>query len=144
MRIHLGSDHAGYNHKNILKEFLVTLNFTVVDHGAIRFDADDDYTDFVPLVVTEIQKNPEDRGIVFGGSGQGEAMVANRSAGIRAAVYYGGNEDIITLSREHNDANILSIGARFVDVEEMKKVVLLWLNTEFLQEERHIRRLKAF
>jgi ribose 5-phosphate isomerase B len=82
------------------------------------------------------------KGIIFGGSGQGEAITANRFPGVRAAVYYGGSEEIIKLSREHNDANVLSIGARFVTNEEMFRVVDIWLETNFSKGERHVRRIK--
>jgi ribose 5-phosphate isomerase B len=80
------------------------------------------------------------KGIIFGGSGQGEAMLANRYPQVRAAVYYGGDEKIVALSREHNDANILSIGARFVDISHTKKVIWDWLHAEPLKQEKYQRR----
>jgi ribose 5-phosphate isomerase B len=83
-------------------------------------------------------------GIIFGGSGEGEAMCANRTRGARAVLYYGGTTDIIKYSREHNDANILAIGARFISPEETCDAVDLWLATEFSHDERHIRRLAKF
>ena len=101
----------------------------VVDENA---DEDDDYPDFMHIVAKQVAGDPEaHRGIIFGGSGQGEAMVANRYKGVRAAVFYGGSDEIILLSRWHNNANVLSIGARFVSEEEAIKVVKLWLETEF-------------
>ena len=94
------------------------------------------------LVAEEVFKDPENnRGIIMGGSGQGEAMVANRFNGVRAAVYYAHNLDIIKLSREHNNANILALGARFINNEEAKEAVKLWLETPFTKEERHVRRI---
>lgn len=144
MKIHLGTDHAGFIHKETLKEFLMQKGYEVIDHGAHELDPDDNYPDFIAPVASAIAKNPDDRGIVFGGSGQGEAMVANRVVGVRAAVYYGGDKDIITLSRTHNDANILSIGARFVSAEEANSLAILWLETAFSREERHRNRINMF
>ncbi|MEN8252733.1 MAG: RpiB/LacA/LacB family sugar-phosphate isomerase, partial [Patescibacteria group bacterium] len=88
-----------------------------------------------------VVQNEGNFGIVLGGSGQGEAMVANRVKGVRCALYYGCPEDIITLSKEHNDANMLSLGARFLDGDSAKEAVKLWLETNFSEKERHKRRI---
>lgn len=143
MQIILASDHAGFALKNHLADFLKDLGFTVVDKGPFSFDHDDDYPDYVNLVADEILRNPDNsRGIIIGFSGQGEALSVNRFRGIRAVVYYGGNPEIIKLSREHNDSNILSLGANFMTEAEADSAVKLWLATEFSGEERHVRRLK--
>ncbi|HIP50334.1 MAG TPA: ribose 5-phosphate isomerase B [Candidatus Pacebacteria bacterium] len=142
MKIYLGTDHAGYDLKEKLKQFLVEdLGHDVTDFGAESFDEGDDYPDFIVPVARAVATDDGSFGIVFGGSGQGEAMSANREHGVRAVVYYGGPTEIITLSREHNNANILSIGARFISLEEAKNVVKLWLGTEFSGNERHQRRI---
>ncbi len=141
MKIYIGTDHAGFELKNNLVVFLQTLGHEVVDMGPHSFDALDDYPDFIRPVAVAVAGDPESRGIVLGGSGQGEAMCANRVVGARAAVYYGGAVDVAVLSREHNDANILSIGARFVDEDEAKEVVRIWLNAPFGGEEKHARRI---
>ena len=142
MNIYLASDHAGFELKNNLAEFIKSLGFTVVDKGPFSLDENDDYPDFVRLVASEVLKDPDGaRGIILGGTGQGEAMVVNRHKGIRAAVYYGGPLEIITLSREHNNANILSLGARFIGLDEAEKAVKIWLETSFGEDERHRRRL---
>lgn len=141
MKIFLGADHAGFELKEKIKEFLAGLGHEIIDHGAFEFKADDDYPDFIRLAAEAVSKDLESRGIIFGGSGQGEAMVANRYKGVRAAVYYGGTEEIIKLSREHNDANVLSLGARFIDEKTAKDAVKLWLETSFNGEERHKRRI---
>lgn len=143
MKIYLASDHAGFEMKNHLVEFLDGHGYTAIDKGAFSLDENDDYPDYVKLVAEEILLDPNGvKGIILGGSGQGEAIAANRFKGIRAAVYYGGNEKIIELSREHNNANILSLGARFITNEEAEKVVKLWLEKEFSKAERHIRRIE--
>jgi ribose 5-phosphate isomerase B len=144
MKIHLASDHAGFELKEKLKSFLAELGHEVEDHGPATFDANDDYPDFIrPATAAVAKSNGTERAIILGGSGQGEAMVANRLPGIRAAVYYGGarGSEIVKLSREHNDANILSIGARFVSADEAQAAVKLWLDTSFNNEERHARRI---
>ena len=144
MKIFIASDHAGFELKEKLIEFLIDENgYEVIDEGAFEYDENDDYPDFISKVAQKVSGNPEQNmGIVLGGSGQGEAIVCNRFKNIRTAVYYGGNTEIIKLSREHNDANILSLGARFVSEEEAKESVKLWLETEFSEDERHIRRIK--
>jgi ribose 5-phosphate isomerase B len=141
--IYLASDHAGFKLKEKLKAYLQEFGFEIKDCGAFSYDETDDYPDFIVSVARAISEDPEHaRAIILGGSGQGEAMVANRFRGVRAAVYYGGNEKIITLSREHNDANVLALGARFLTEEEVKRAVKLWLDTAFTGEERHVRRIQ--
>jgi len=143
MKIFIASDHAGFELKEKLLEFLLSLDYEVSDEGAFEYDEKDDYPDFVSKVAQKISENPnESKGIVLGGSGQGEAMVCNRFKDVRSVVYYGGEKEIIKLSREHNDANVLSLGARFVSEDEAKEVVKMWLETKFNEDERHIRRIK--
>ncbi len=143
MKIYIGSDHAGFELKNTLIDFLIGLDYEVSDEGAFKYDEQDDYPDFISKVAKKVSENPdENKGIVLGGSGQGEAIVANRFSGVRAVVYYGGNKEIIELSREHNDANILSLGARFLSEDNTKEIVKLWLETKFSGEERHRRRIE--
>ncbi len=145
MTIFIASDHAGFKLKEELKKYLAELGHQVKDFGNSVYDENDDYPDFILPLAEEIAKDPENsRGIVLGGSGQGEAMAANRISGCRAVVYYGGSDKIITLSREHNNANILSLGARFLSEDEAKAAVKLWLETPFSGEERHARRIKKF
>ena len=142
MRIFIGSDHAGFEIKGILLPFLRVLGHEVEDMGAHTLNLLDDYPDFIHPVAEAVAKDSSARGIILGGSGQGEAMCANRVKGARAAVYYGGPFDIAVLSREHNDANILSLGARFIDEDEAKEVVRVWLETAFSGDERHARRIQ--
>lgn len=141
MKLFLASDHAGFELKRYLAEHLSVAGHEVRDMGAKSFNPEDDYPDFISLVAREISQNPSAaKGIVIGGSGQGEAICANKFYGIRAAVYYGGNMDIVKLSREHNDANILSLGARFLSPAEALNAVNIWLATPFSGDERHRRR----
>lgn len=143
MKIFISSDHAGFELKKFLVEGLSLAGHEVKDLGPKKFDPEDDYPDFISLVAREISREPSGaKGIVIGGSGQGEAMCANKFYGVRAALYYGGNMDIIKLSREHNDANVLSLGARFIAPSEALKAVTVWLNTGFSGDERHMRRLQ--
>jgi len=142
MTIHLASDHAGFEMKEFLKAALLELEFEVTDHGAFEYDDEDDYPDYIKLAAAEVSINPEDnRAIIFGGSGQGEAISANRFANVRATTYYHFDPEIIKLSREHNDANVLSIGARFLSNEEILESVLFWLEIEF-EGGRHSRRIE--
>lgn len=148
--IHIGADHAGYEMKEVLKLFLERKGYEVVDHGAYEYDEDDDYPDFIFPVAQNVILDTDSKGIILGGSGQGEAIVANRVNGVRAVVFNGqyqpgdGREvpEEIVISRQHNDANILSLGARFLSDEEAKEAVELWLETDFSGEERHLRRIK--
>lgn len=140
--IYLSSDHAGFELKTQLLSFLKENNYPCEDAGAISYNEQDDYPDFIIPGCEKVAANPDSLGIVIGGSGQGEAIAANKVKGIRAALFYGGNRDIITLSKEHNNANVLSLGARFLSVEEAKEVLQLWLVTKFTKEERHTRRIQ--
>lgn len=144
MKIYLGGDHAAFPLKEKIKDYLTReLKYEVDDKGAFNFDGEDDYPDFIKPVARAVASDPEQsRGIIMGGSGQGEAIVANRFKGIRAALYYGGPEEVIKLSREHNNANILSIGARFVSENDILRAVKLWLEMPFSNEKRHIRRIE--
>lgn len=144
MKIYIGGDHAGFELKEKLKSYLNDLGHDVEDKGAFSFVSDDDYPDFVMPVAESVSSDKESLGIVLGGSGQGEAMVANRVNGVRAIEYYGGNLDIVRLGREHNNANIISLGARFITEEEAINAVKIFLETPFSNEERHVRRINKF
>lgn len=141
-KIFIASDHAGFELKNILKDFLLGEGHAIEDCGPAVFDPHDDYPDYVVPCAQKVAQNMDSFGIVVGLSGQGEAMAANRVQGIRAAVYYGGPEEILTLARKHNDANILSLGAKFLAPEAAQDAVLLWLSTDFSADERHVRRIQ--
>jgi ribose 5-phosphate isomerase B len=138
--IHLATDHAGLERKGEVLAWLTERGYIVVDHGAHHFDATDDFPDFIKLAAEAVSKEPTARGIIFGGSGQGEAMVANRYPHVRATVFYGGNEEIVTLSRQHNDANVLSIGARFVTFETLERILPIWLSEPVLADPKYERR----
>jgi len=143
MKIYIGTDHAGFEIKQALVAYLKELEYEVEDVGAYKYDETDDYPDFITPVAYAVAGNPEqNRGIILGGSGQGEAILANKFSGVRATVCYGPPFEIVQLSREHNDANILSLGARFITEDEAKEAVNLWLNTEFSGEQRHVRRIR--
>ena len=140
--IHLATDHAGFEMKEFLKSALEELGYTIQDHGAFAYDPDDDFTDFIPLAANAVSQNSADRAIIFGGSGQGEAMLANRFPHVRATAYYHFDPEIIKVSREHNDANILSIGARFLSNEEVLESILFWLEIPFPGQDRYTRRIE--
>jgi len=140
--IYLGTDHRGYELKEKIKEWLSEWGYEYEDMGAHVYDAKDDYPDFVSLVGEKISADPDVKGIILGGSGQGEAVVANKYKGVRAAVYYGGSREMIIHTREHDDANVLSLGADFIDESEAQEIIKLWLETPFPNEERHVRRLQ--
>lgn len=141
-RVYIAADHAGFDLKEKIKTVLLSEEYDVIDKGAREEKTGDDYPGYMRAAAEAVASDPEAVGIIFGGSGEGEAMVANRTSGVRAAEYYGGNLDVVRLSREHNDANILSLGARFLTEEEAREAVLLWLKTPFSGEERHERRIK--
>ena len=141
MIIHIATDHAGLELKEKVKSYLSKLDYEVVDHGAYEYDPLDDYPDFIFPCAEAVSNDSNSKGIILGGSGQGEAMAANRVKGVRAAVFYNGPDEIIKLSRQHNDANILSLGARFMSDQDMYKIIELWLSTDF-ESGRHKRRIE--
>ena len=139
MRVYLGSDHAGFELKQRVVEHLATLGHEAVDCGPHAYDADDDYPPYVLLAATRAAGDPGSVGIVLGGSGNGEAIAANKVAGIRCALAF--SEDTARLAREHNNANCLSLGARMYDEATALRFVELFLSTPFSDEPRHARRL---
>ncbi|MFZ2593506.1 MAG: RpiB/LacA/LacB family sugar-phosphate isomerase [Minisyncoccia bacterium] len=157
MKIYLASDHAGFELKEKIELFLQEAGITCEDCGPHLYDPADDYP---ALIATAAKKVSEDiaagsdsKAVVLGASGQGEAIVANKFKHVRAVVYYGephvqqkdmsGKElGMISSTREHNDANVLSLGARFLSDEEAEKVVMTWITTAFSNEERHARRIR--
>lgn len=143
MTIYIGTDHAGFELKEKLVPYVRdVLGYEVVDCGAKIYDKEDDYPTYVATVGKAVSEEPRARvGILLGGSGQGEAIVANRFPYVRTTVYYGGPTEILTLGRDHNDANVLSLGARFLDEQEVKDAVQLWLQTPFSKDPRHVRRI---
>jgi ribose 5-phosphate isomerase B len=145
MKIHLATDHAGFELKNQIMQYLVDLDYEVSDHGAFEYDENDDYPVYVSKAAQAVSDEPESNiAIVFGGSGQGEDMVADKFSHVRSAVYYGNNLEIVKLAREHNNANVLSLGARFISLHEAKIAVKLFIETPFSGEERHVRRIQEF
>jgi len=141
MKIALATDHAGFELKETLKAYLSEAGHEVMDCGAMALDPNDDYPDFIRVAAEKVASGEVECGIILGGSGQGEAIAANRVPGVRAVVYYGEPTDILRLSREHNDANVLSLGARFLATDEAKQAVTTWLATPFSGDERHMRRI---
>ena len=140
MKIFLASDHAGFQLKQLLRIHLKDLDHEVEDCGALEMDPLDDYPDFIIPAAEKVAKVPNSRGIIIGGSGQGEAIAANRIKGVRAVVYYDGPKDIVKLSRTHNNANILSLGARFITHKKAIDTVDLWLKEPF-EGGRHKKRI---
>ena len=139
-KIVLATDHAGFELKEHVKNMLLNKGIEIKDFGAYSYDSQDDYPDFILPAAQYIADN-NFVGIIFGGSGQGEAIAANRIKGIRAAVFYNGPDEIVQLSKLHNNANVLSIGARFVNQSRAKEIIDLWLSTSF-EEGRHQRRIE--
>ena len=158
MKVYFATDHAGFEIKNALVAYVRDeLKMEVEDCGAHAFDKDDDYPDFIAeaarKLAADIRVGKENRAIIAGASGQGEAMAANRFKGVRCALYYGpaareqtdtGGKvlDLLASTREHNDANALSLGLRFLSLEEAKGAVKAWLQLGFSGEERHLRRIQ--
>lgn len=158
MKIYLATDHAGFELKEKVKKFLLDNQHDVEDCGAFEYDKNDDYPDFISKAAKGVSNNPESVGIIFGNSGQGEAMVANKYKNVRAALFYGpvlavkavdasgrSSQDpyeMVRLTREHNHANVLSLGASFLTDEQTIEVIKKWLGTKFSDEERHARRVE--
>jgi|AntAceMinimDraft_13_1070369.scaffolds.fasta_scaffold04715_2 ribose 5-phosphate isomerase B len=152
--IHLAADHAGFEMKEMVHDWLVSEGYEVVDHGAHEYEERDDYPDYVAPAAHAVSVDPErkTRAIILGGSGQGEAIMANRFVNVRAVVFNGqyyspeleGREipEEITTARQHNDANILSLGARFLSDGEARDAITQFLETDFSHEDRHIRRIQ--
>lgn len=141
--IYIAADHAGFHLKKQLIQYLNIKGYEVEDCGAFELDEKDDFPDFiVPCALRVAQGKPEDVGIVIGGSGQGEAIVANKIKGVRAAIYNGGDPRTIgRLAKEHNNANVLSIGARLVSPDDAKKAITAWIDGEY-EGGRHEKRLE--
>ncbi len=139
--IYIASDHAGFHLKRQLIQYLKVKGLEVEDVGAHELDESDDYPDFIYPCAKKVASDPKSVGIVIGGSGQGEAIVANKVRGIRAAIYNGGKPEIAKTAKEHNNANVLSLGARFISEDDAKRAVTLWLDAKF-EGGRHERRLK--
>src|SRR6188768_2483911 len=143
MRVHLGSDHAGLDLKAHLVTWLTEHGFEPVDHGPFVYDAVDDYPVFclraAEAVAAERAQGLDSLGVVVGGSGNGEQMAANKVIGIRAALVW--SEETAVLAREHNDANVVSVGGRMHSLEDMTRFVEVFLSTTFPGDERHVRRI---
>lgn len=158
MKIALATDHAGFEQLKDLKDYLDELGHECVDYGPKNLDPNDDYPPLIFKAAKAVASGDCQRAIIMGGSGQGEAMAANRLKGVRCAVFYGPAVarrpvdaegeisrdpfEIIKLERMHNDANVLSLASRFLSFEEMKQAVKLWLETPFSNQQRHVRRIK--
>ena len=138
----MASDHRGFELKAKIKTWLPEWGYEFEDLGPNVYVADDDYPDYVSRVGKQVSAHLDDKGVVLGFTGEGEAIVCNKYQGVRTAVYNGGSTEIVKLSREHNDANVLSLGAGFIDDTQAKDVVKLWLDTKFSGDERHVRRLE--
>ncbi len=138
-KIYVGADHGGFELKETIKPFLQELGYKVEDLGAHELVEDDDYTDFVIPVAQNVATDYKSLGIVIGRSGNGEAIAANKVKGIRAALCL--NPEMAKKAREHNNANVLSLGADYVSIDEAINVVKIFLETQFSEEERHRRRI---
>lgn len=158
MKVYLGTDHSGFEMKNKIKGYLEGEGYEVVDCGAHKYDKDDDYPDFIGEAAEGVVKDPGSMGIVIGGSGQGEAMVANKIKGVRCALFYSPavpaaaidisgkqSEDpfeMLRLTREHNNSNVLALGIRFLKEDNIFKAIKIFLESPYSGGERHARRIK--
>lgn len=137
--VYLGSDHGGFELKEEIKKFLISQKVQIEDLGADSFDPKDDYPDFIVPVAQKVAQDASSLGIIIGRSGNGEAICANKIKGIRAAVCL--NEEMAKRAKQHNNANILSLGADYISEDEAKKIAKIFIDTPFSNEERHIRRV---
>jgi len=150
MKIFIGTDHAGFGLKEKLVKSLKILGHEVVDKGAFEYNEDDDYPDFAIPVAREVSKDPDNaRGVLIGATGEAEAMTANKFPHVRAVNYYGkancivdDEADILIRSRDHNNTNILSLGARYLTEDDMVQALTIWLKTPYGGGDKHIRRLE--
>lgn len=138
--VYLGADHGGYNLKEDLKIWLAENNIPLEDLGADSFNPDDDYPDFIIPVAKKVALNEDNLGLVIGRSGNGEAIAANKVRGIRATVCL--NEEMARKAKEHNNANILSLGADYISADEAKQILKVFIETPFSGDERHKRRIE--
>jgi ribose 5-phosphate isomerase B len=139
VRVHIGGDHAAFELLNDLVTFLEGEGHDVTNHGPHQYDAVDDYPVFVLRAAAAVAADPGSFGVVLGGSGNGEQMAANKVDGIRAALCY--DDELARLAREHNDAQVISIGARMNTVEQARSMVRVFLDTPFSGDPRHVRRI---
>lgn len=140
MKIYLGTDHAGFELKEAVKKYLLDKGYLIEDCGAYTFDKLDDYPDFIAKAASGVAKDTDVFGVVFGKSGAGECIVANKIDGIRS--FLGINKENVRLAREHNDANVLSLGSAFITPQEANELIEIFLHTPFSNEERHKRRIE--
>lgn len=140
MKLYIAADHVGFALKNELKPYLESEGHEVIDCGNTVFEPEDDYVEFILKAAEAVANDPTALGIIIGKSGNGEQIAANKVKNIRAALCW--NEDMARLAKEHNNANIISLGADFVDTEGANAIVRVFINTPFSQEERHIRRVE--
>jgi ribose 5-phosphate isomerase B len=157
MKIALATDHTGFEQLKDIQIYLESINHICENFGPTSLNIGDDYPDFIFKAAEAVANGSCERGIILGGSGQGEAMAANRLKGVRCAVFYGpavvgriidangrvssSPYEIVRLSREHNNSNMLSLAARFVSLTDMKQVIKLWMDTPFTEQPRHVRRI---
>ncbi len=139
MRVHIGSDHAGFELKSHLVAHLTEQQYEVVDHGPVEYDPVDDYPPHVLRAAVAVVNDAGSLGIVIGGSGNGEAIAANKVRGVRAALAW--NDDTAVLGRQHNDANVVAVGARMHSLDEATRLVEQFLSTPWSGDERHARRI---
>lgn len=158
MKVYLATDHAGFELKNKLVEFLKSEGFDAEDCGPFEYDKNDDYPDWISKAAEKVSGNPDSFGIVLGGSGQGEAIVANKFKNVRCALFYGpvippvaiditGDTsddpyEMLRLTREHNNSNMLSLGVRFLTEQDAMNAAKLFLQSKYSAEERHARRIE--